>query len=154
MYVVIFDFFMRWGLPINSGQTHSIYFDSLSFCCLGSIFFLHCLLFRVEERSSPEWPPRTRPQSARRPKKVALILSHLSQVRKLRLPKRIDNHRGFAFVEYVTKQETENAMQALASTHLYGRRLVSASPHISGRRRRQKAVELRWPPPVGSPCRS
>ena len=34
-------------------------------------------------------------------------------------------HKGFAFVEYVTKQETQNALQALSSTHLYGRRLVS-----------------------------
>jgi len=34
------------------------------------------------------------------------------------------SHRGFAFVEYVTKQEAQNALQALASTHLYGRHLV------------------------------
>jgi multiple RNA-binding domain-containing protein 1 len=34
------------------------------------------------------------------------------------------SHRGFAFVEYVTKQETQNALQALANTHLYGRHLV------------------------------
>lgn len=33
-------------------------------------------------------------------------------------------HKGFAFVEYVTKQEAQNALQALSSTHLYGRRLV------------------------------
>lgn len=34
------------------------------------------------------------------------------------------NHRGFAFVEYVTKQEAQNALKALSSTHLYGRHLV------------------------------
>ncbi|KAJ0048231.1 hypothetical protein Pint_16350 [Pistacia integerrima] len=32
--------------------------------------------------------------------------------------------RGFAFVEFVTKQEAQNALQALSSTHLYGRHLV------------------------------
>ncbi|CAA6669865.1 unnamed protein product [Spirodela intermedia] len=57
-------------------------------------------------------------------KELRQLFSSFGQVRKLRLPKRIDNHRGFAFVEYVTKQETENAMHALSSTHLYGRRLV------------------------------
>ena len=35
------------------------------------------------------------------------------------------SHRGFAFVEFVTKQEAQNALQALASTHLYGRHLVT-----------------------------
>ncbi|KAH9790131.1 hypothetical protein KPL71_003293 [Citrus sinensis] len=34
------------------------------------------------------------------------------------------NHRGFAFVEYVTKQEAQNALEALSNTHLYGRHLV------------------------------
>lgn len=34
------------------------------------------------------------------------------------------HHRGFAFVEFVTKQEAQNALQALSSTHLYGRHLV------------------------------
>jgi len=40
------------------------------------------------------------------------------------------SHRGFAFVEYVTKQEAQNALQALASTHLYGRHLV-IDEHVS-----------------------
>lgn len=47
------------------------------------------------------------------------------QIKSLRLPKKFGNHRGFAFVEYVTKQEAQNALQALSSTHLYGRHLVS-----------------------------
>lgn len=33
-------------------------------------------------------------------------------------------HRGFAFVEFLTKEEAANAMEALANTHLYGRHLV------------------------------
>ncbi|KAK9224776.1 hypothetical protein WN943_009814 [Citrus x changshan-huyou] len=32
--------------------------------------------------------------------------------------------RDFAFVEYVTKQEAQNALEALSNTHLYGRHLV------------------------------
>lgn len=47
------------------------------------------------------------------------------QIKSLRLPNKFGNHRGFAFVEYVTKQEAANALQALSSTHLYGRHLVS-----------------------------
>lgn len=37
---------------------------------------------------------------------------------------RFGNHRGFAFIEYVTKQEARNALEALSNTHLYGRHLV------------------------------
>lgn len=37
---------------------------------------------------------------------------------------RFGKHRGFAFVEYVTKQEAKNALAALSNTHLYGRHLV------------------------------
>ncbi|MQL68238.1 hypothetical protein Taro_000529 [Colocasia esculenta] len=57
-------------------------------------------------------------------KDLKQLFSSFGQIRRIRLPKRIDNHRGFAFVEYATKQETENAMQALSNTHLYGRHLV------------------------------
>ena len=32
--------------------------------------------------------------------------------------------RGFAFIEFVTKQEAKNAMESLGGAHLYGRRLV------------------------------
>ncbi|KAK2983305.1 hypothetical protein RJ640_011628 [Escallonia rubra] len=48
----------------------------------------------------------------------------LSEIKSLRLPMRFGNHRGFAFVEYVTKQEAQNALEALSSTHFYGRHLV------------------------------
>lgn len=33
--------------------------------------------------------------------------------------------RGFAFVDFLSHQEAVNAMEALAGTHLYGRRLVT-----------------------------
>lgn len=41
------------------------------------------------------------------------------------MPKKLGNKtRGFAFAEFVTAREAENAMQALKDTHLLGRRLV------------------------------
>ncbi|KAK4380217.1 hypothetical protein RND71_002079 [Anisodus tanguticus] len=46
------------------------------------------------------------------------------KIKSLRLPMRFGNHRGFAFVEFVTKQEAKNAIEALSNTHLYGRHLV------------------------------
>lgn len=46
-------------------------------------------------------------------------------LKSLRLPKKQNNeHRGFAFVDYLTKAETKNAYENLFSTHLYGRHLV------------------------------
>ncbi|KAJ6296821.1 hypothetical protein OIU78_022529 [Salix suchowensis] len=36
------------------------------------------------------------------------------EINSLRLPMKFGNHRGFAFVEHVTKQETQNAL--LSST--------------------------------------
>lgn len=57
-------------------------------------------------------------------KDLRQLFSPFGQIKSLRLPKKFGNHRGFAFVEYVTKQEAANALQALSSTHLYGRHLV------------------------------
>ncbi|KAK7858288.1 multiple rna-binding domain-containing protein 1, partial [Quercus suber] len=57
-------------------------------------------------------------------KDLRQLFSPFGQIKSLRLPKKFGNHRGFAFVEYVTKQEAQNALQALSSTHLYGRHLV------------------------------
>ena len=34
------------------------------------------------------------------------------------------SRRGFAFVDFATKQEAKAAVEAVAGTHLYGRRLV------------------------------
>lgn len=69
----------------------------------------------------------------------------VEQLKAVRLPRKFDgSHRGFAFVEFLTRQEAAAAMEALAacvpaparghaacsrtlppsSTHLYGRKLV------------------------------
>ncbi|XP_031284877.1 multiple RNA-binding domain-containing protein 1 isoform X2 [Pistacia vera] len=57
-------------------------------------------------------------------KDLRQLFSPFGQLKSLRLPMKFGNHRGFAFVEFVTKQEAQNALQALSSTHLYGRHLV------------------------------
>ncbi|OEL19567.1 Multiple RNA-binding domain-containing protein 1 [Dichanthelium oligosanthes] len=57
-------------------------------------------------------------------KDLRQLFSPFGQIKSLRLPMKFGSHRGFGFVEYVTKQEAQNALQALASTHLYGRHLV------------------------------
>lgn len=57
-------------------------------------------------------------------KDLRQLFGPFGQIKSLRLPMKFGNHRGFAFVEYVTKQEAQNALQALSSTHLYGRHLV------------------------------
>ncbi|KAI0498956.1 hypothetical protein KFK09_019854 [Dendrobium nobile] len=57
-------------------------------------------------------------------KDLRQLLSPFGQIKSLRLPMKLGSHRGFAFVEYFTKQEAQNALQALSSTHLYGRHLV------------------------------
>jgi len=58
-------------------------------------------------------------------KELKELFSTYGQVKRCRLPKKFDGkHRGFAFVDFVTKQEAKNAMDALFNTHLYGRHLV------------------------------
>ncbi|KAH6776205.1 nucleotide/nucleic acid binding protein [Perilla frutescens var. hirtella] len=57
-------------------------------------------------------------------KDLKQLFSPFGQIKRLRLPMRFGKHRGFAFVEYVTKQEAQNAFEALSNTHLYGRHLV------------------------------
>ncbi|KAL1746616.1 hypothetical protein HDZ31DRAFT_62053 [Schizophyllum fasciatum] len=47
------------------------------------------------------------------------------QLKSVRLPRKFDARaRGFAFLDFVTRQEAENAMAALKHTHLLGRHLV------------------------------
>ncbi|ELP88366.1 multiple RNA-binding domain containing protein, putative [Entamoeba invadens IP1] len=46
-------------------------------------------------------------------------------LRGVRVPKKIDGQlKGYAFIEYATKQEAANAKAAMANSHLYGRHLV------------------------------
>jgi multiple RNA-binding domain-containing protein 1 len=53
------------------------------------------------------------------------LFGSFGHLKTVRLPKKYDgSHRGFAFVEFTGYKEAQNAMKALAATHLYGRHLV------------------------------
>ncbi|XP_051888298.1 probable RNA-binding protein 19 [Pristis pectinata] len=61
-------------------------------------------------------------------KEIRELFSTFGEIKSVRLPKKMGGtglHRGFGFVEFLTKQEAKKAFSALChSTHLYGRRLV------------------------------
>jgi multiple RNA-binding domain-containing protein 1 len=53
------------------------------------------------------------------------LFSAFGTIKTLRIPRKIGGvHRGFAFIDYNTKQEATRAMNSLKRTHLYGRHLV------------------------------
>ena len=58
-------------------------------------------------------------------KDVRSLFGSYGQLRSVRVPQKFDSStRGFAFADFVTAREAENAMDALKDTHLLGRKLV------------------------------
>ena len=58
-------------------------------------------------------------------KELRELFSTFGQIKRARLPRKFDGgHRGFAFIDFVTKQEAKNAFESLQDSHLYGRHLV------------------------------
>jgi multiple RNA-binding domain-containing protein 1 len=58
-------------------------------------------------------------------KDIKTLLGGYGTLRSVRMPRKFDRSaRGFAFADFVTPKEARNAMEALSSTHLLGRRLV------------------------------
>ncbi|TVY14315.1 Multiple RNA-binding domain-containing protein 1 [Lachnellula arida] len=58
-------------------------------------------------------------------KDVRALFSSYGQLRSVRVPQKFDHStRGFAFADFITAREAENALEALKDTHLLGRRLV------------------------------
>ena len=56
---------------------------------------------------------------------IRALFSQYGELKMVRLPRKFDNTtRGFAFAEFVSPKEAENAMDALTDTHILGRRLV------------------------------
>jgi multiple RNA-binding domain-containing protein 1 len=54
-----------------------------------------------------------------------LIYSTYGQLKSLRMPKKFNGgHRGFAFLDFLTKQEAKNVYNNMGNIHLYGRHLV------------------------------
>ena len=58
-------------------------------------------------------------------REVRELFKAFGKLKRVRLPRKADgSHRGFGFVEFLTKQEAKNAFESLSNTHLYGRHLV------------------------------
>ncbi|KAJ7228150.1 hypothetical protein GGX14DRAFT_538560 [Mycena pura] len=58
-------------------------------------------------------------------KDIRELFSSHGHLKSVRLPKKFDSRsRGFAFLDFVSRQEAENAYAALRHTHLLGRHLV------------------------------
>jgi multiple RNA-binding domain-containing protein 1 len=58
-------------------------------------------------------------------KDVRALFGTYGQLRSVRVPKKADyTARGFAFADFITPREAENALNSLRDTHLLGRRLV------------------------------
>lgn len=58
-------------------------------------------------------------------KDILGLFAPFGEIKSCRLPRKFDGTpRGFAFVDFATKQEAQNAMEAVHGAHLYGRRLV------------------------------
>jgi multiple RNA-binding domain-containing protein 1 len=56
---------------------------------------------------------------------IRKLFGSYGQLRSVRMPKKFDHStRGFAFADFITAREAENALEALKDTHLLGRRLV------------------------------
>ncbi|KAK9332469.1 hypothetical protein V1520DRAFT_334976 [Lipomyces starkeyi] len=100
----------------------------------------HSLQIKLSTRGSDNGTLKTETKSKAAPKTKIIIknlpfetakgdirrlLGAFGQLRTVRLPKKFDNTaRGFAFAEFVSAKEAENAMESLAGVHLLGRRLV------------------------------
>ena len=53
------------------------------------------------------------------------LFGSFGQLKSVRIPRKFDgSHRGFGFVEFLTKDEAKTALRSLSQTHLYGRHLV------------------------------
>ena len=58
-------------------------------------------------------------------REVRELFASFGQLKSVRLPRKMDgSHRGFGFVEFMSKSEAKSAKEALSDAHLYGRHLV------------------------------
>jgi len=103
----------------------------------------HQLLIRASHKGKDAAEERRKEDSAKRSKNrstkiiiknlpfeaskkdISTLFSSYGQLRAVRVPRKFDNSRkGYAFAEFTTAKEAENAMDALRDTHLLGRRLI------------------------------
>ena len=140
--------------PKNTGQTLSMGFGFLEFAtkqqaqaALGAMdghkLDGHELLIRASHKALDAAEERRKEDNAKKTagRRTKIIIKNLpfeatkkdvrslfgsyGQLRSVRVPKKFDTStRGFAFADFVTAREAENAIDALRQTHLLGRRLV------------------------------
>ena len=103
----------------------------------------HELIVQASRKSTDTAEERRRSDSVRKlgARKTKIIIKNLpfeatkkdirglfgpyGQLRSVRVPKKFDRStRGFAFADFISAKEAENALEALKKTHLLGRRLV------------------------------
>ncbi|XP_020138512.2 putative RNA-binding protein 19 [Microcebus murinus] len=86
-------------------------------------------------------------------REIRELFSTFGELKTVRLPKKMTGtgtHRGFGFVDFLTKQDAKRAFSALChSTHLYGRRLVLewADSEVTLQALRRKTAEHFHEPP-------
>uniref|UniRef100_A0A8D2JJ38 Probable RNA-binding protein 19 n=1 Tax=Sciurus vulgaris TaxID=55149 RepID=A0A8D2JJ38_SCIVU len=86
-------------------------------------------------------------------REIRELFSTFGELKTVRLPKKMagtGTHRGFGFVDFLTKQDAKRAFNALChSTHLYGRRLVLewADSEVTLQALRRKTAEHFHEPP-------
>ncbi|XP_046496592.1 probable RNA-binding protein 19 [Equus quagga] len=86
-------------------------------------------------------------------REIRELFSTFGELKTVRLPKKLTgtgSHRGFGFVDFLTKQDAKRAFNALChSTHLYGRRLVLewADSEVTLQALRRKTAEHFHEPP-------
>ena len=84
-------------------------------------------LAKKSEQKSAKIMVRNIPFEANQ-REVRELFQTFGQLKTVRLPKKMaamGRHRGFGFVEFMTKEDARRAFESLChSTHLYGRRLV------------------------------
>lgn len=104
-----------------------------------SLLHDHKLQFKLSKSAGVASEPSLEGPQAARSNKLAVrnipfqaskhelreLFKSFGELKTLRLPKKLDGqHRGFGFVEYISKQDAGLAFESLKSTHLYGRHLV------------------------------
>ncbi|CAK6440388.1 unnamed protein product [Pipistrellus nathusii] len=136
----------------------------------GHIVDDHKLEVRISERATKPALTSTRKKQVARKQTTSKILvrnipfqadsreirelfSTFGELKTVRLPKKMTGtgaHRGFGFVDFLTKQDAKRAFNALChSTHLYGRRLVLewADSEVTLQALRRKTAEHFHEPP-------
>ncbi|XP_024900250.1 probable RNA-binding protein 19 isoform X1 [Pteropus alecto] len=136
----------------------------------GHVVDSHKLEVRISERATKPALTSTRKKQVARKQTTSKILvrnipfqadrreirelfSTFGELKTVRLPKKMagtGTHRGFGFVDFLSKQDAKRAFNALChSTHLYGRRLVLewADSEVSLQALRRKTAEHFHEPP-------